>query len=116
MPIVRWLCSTRMAVELRHLRCFLAIVDEGNITRAAQRLHLSQPALSRALAQLERHLAVRLIDRSTHHLLLTDVGRTFASMAREAVDGLDEAIASISASVPPLRFGHSWSSSTHAAA
>jgi DNA-binding transcriptional LysR family regulator len=105
-----------MAVELRHLRCFLAIVDEGNITRAAQRLHLSQPALSRALAQLEHHLAVRLIDRSTHHLMLTDVGRTFAATAREAVERLDEAVASISASVPPLRFGHSWSSSTHAAA
>ncbi len=105
-----------MAVELRHLRCFLAIVDEGNITRAAQRLHLSQPALSRALAQLERSLAVRLVDRSTHHLSLTEAGSTFAVTAREAVECIDEAIASISASVPPLRFGHSWSSTSHAAA
>ncbi|MGZ7087223.1 MAG: LysR family transcriptional regulator [Ilumatobacteraceae bacterium] len=105
-----------MTVELRHLRCFLAIVDEGNITRAAQRLHLSQPALSRALAQLERSLGVVLIDRSTHHLTLTEAGSTFAVTAREAVEHVDEAIASISTSVPPLRFGHSWSSSTHAAA
>ena len=105
-----------MAVELRHLRCFLAIVDEGNITRAAQRLHLSQPALSRALAQLERNLAVRLIDRSTHHLVLTEVGRVFAVTAREAVERVDEAITSINTSVPPLRFGHSWSSTTHVAA
>ena len=80
-----------MAVELRHLRCFLAIVDEGNITRAAQRLHMSQPALSRALAQLERTVAVRLIDRSTHHLSLTEAGSTFAVTAREALERVDEA-------------------------
>ena len=105
-----------MTVELRHLRCFLAIVEEGNITRAAQRLHMSQPALSRALAQLERSVAVRLIDRSTHHLSLTDAGSTFAVSAREALQRVDEAITSISTAVPPLRFGHSWSSATHAAA
>jgi DNA-binding transcriptional LysR family regulator len=105
-----------MTVELRHLRCFLAIVDEGNITRAAQSLHLSQPALSRALAQLERGLAVQLVDRSTHHLTLTEAGTTFAVSARAAVRQFDDAVSSISAAVPPIRFGHNWSSATHAAA
>ncbi|MEP7114679.1 MAG: LysR family transcriptional regulator [Ilumatobacteraceae bacterium] len=105
-----------MTVELRHLRSFLAIVDEGNITRAAQRLHVSQPALSRTLAQLEQSLAVRLVDRSTHHLSLTEAGNTFAVTARDAVQRVDEAITSISESVPPIRFGHNWSSATHAAA
>jgi DNA-binding transcriptional LysR family regulator len=105
-----------MTVELRHLRCFLAIADEGNITRAAQRLHLSQPALSRTLLQLERSLAIRLVDRSTHHLSLTEAGATFATTAREAVRHVDDAIASISSAVPPIRFGHNWSSATHAAA
>jgi DNA-binding transcriptional LysR family regulator len=105
-----------MAVELRHLRCFLAIVDEGNITRAAQQLHMSQPALSRTLAQLERIIAVRLVDRSTHHLTLTEAGSTFAVTAREALERVDDAVRSVSAAVPPLRFGHSWSSATHAAA
>jgi DNA-binding transcriptional LysR family regulator len=116
MPIGPWLCSTRMTVELRHLRCFLAIVDEGNITRAAQTLHMSQPALSRTLTQLERTVAVRLVDRSTHHLTVTEAGTAFAASARDAVRRLDDAISSISAAVPPIRFGHNWSSATHAAA
>ena len=116
MPIASRLCSERITVELRHLRCFLAIADEGNITRAAQRVHISQPALSRTLAQLERSLAVRLVDRSTHHLTLTEAGTEFAVSARDAVGRVDEAIASVSATVPPIRFGHNWSSATHAAA
>jgi DNA-binding transcriptional LysR family regulator len=105
-----------MTVELRHLRCFLAIADEGNITRAAQRLHLSQPALSRTLSQLERDLAVRLVDRSTHHLTLTEAGATFAVTARDAVRHVDDVVTSITSAVPPIRFGHNWSSATHAAA
>jgi DNA-binding transcriptional LysR family regulator len=105
-----------MTVELRHLRCFLAIVDEQNITRAAQNLHISQPALSRTLAQLERIVGVRLVDRSTHHLTLTDAGNRFGVTARDAVRGVDEAVAGMSAVVPPIRLGHNWSSATHAAA
>jgi DNA-binding transcriptional LysR family regulator len=105
-----------MTVELRHLRCFLAIVDEQNITRAAQNLHVSQPALSRTLAQLERIVGVQLVDRSTHHLTLTDAGTTFAVSARDAVRRTDDAVAELSAVVPPIRLGHNWSSATHAAA
>ena len=105
-----------MTVELRHLRSFLAIVDEHNITRAAQSLHISQPALSRTLAQLERIVGVRLVDRSTHHLTLTDAGTTFAVSARDAVRRVDAAVTAISAVVAPIRLGHNWSSATHAAA
>ena len=105
-----------MTVELRHLRCFLVIAEERNITRAAQRLHLSQPALSRTLSQLEGILAIRLVDRSTHHVRLTEAGATFATTAREAVRHVDDAVASIRSAVPPIRFGHNWSSATHAAA
>ncbi|HEY4608597.1 MAG TPA: LysR family transcriptional regulator, partial [Ilumatobacteraceae bacterium] len=92
-----------MTVELRHLRCFLAIADEQNITRAAQKLHISQPALSRTLAQLERIVGVLLVDRSTHHLTLTDAGTTFVVSARDAVRRTDDAVAEISAVVPPIR-------------
>jgi DNA-binding transcriptional LysR family regulator len=105
-----------MTVELRHMRCFLAIADEGSITRAAHTLHVSQPALSRTLAQLEHSLSVRLVDRSTHHLTLTEAGSAFALTARDAVNRVDEAISSVSAAVPPIRFGHNWSSANHAAA
>lgn len=116
MPSGTWLCSERMTVEVRHLRCFLAIVDEGSITGAARRLHISQPALSRTLAQLERTLAVQLIDRSTHHLTVTAAGNAFAQSARDVVQRFDDAVAAISTAVAPLRFGHGWSSATHAAA
>ena len=75
------LCSARMTVEIRHLRAFLTIAEERSLTRAAQRLHLTQPALSRTLAPLERNLAA-VVDRSTHHVELTDAGRRFEQGVR----------------------------------
>ena len=105
-----------MTIEARHLRCFLAIAAELNVTRAAARLCLSQPALSRTLAQLEQQLGVRLVDRSTHHLLLTDAGAAFRVEAAAAIEAFDHALASVLAAMPPLRFGHGWSSGGHTAA
>lgn len=102
-----------MTVEARHLRSFLAIAEEGSVTRAAARLHLSQPALSRTLTQLERQLGVHLVDRSTHHLFLTDAGRRFQQAATEAMRVFDLAVASVVAGVPSLRFGHTWAATTH---
>jgi DNA-binding transcriptional LysR family regulator len=107
------LCSARMTIEARHLRSFLAIAEEGNVTRAAARLNVSQPALSRTLGQLEQRLGVRLVDRSTHHLSLTDAGRRFQPAAAEAIRTFDQALASVVSGVPPLRLGHTWASSAH---
>lgn len=98
-----------MAVELRHLRSFLAIVEEGTITRAAARLHVGQPALSRTLAQLERHLGLRLVDRSTHHLEPTAAGRAFETRARMALTAVDAALDPAHLGVWPLRLGWVWS-------
>ncbi|MEV4347452.1 LysR family transcriptional regulator [Actinoplanes sp. NPDC049596] len=98
-----------MTVELRHLRAFLAIAAEGTITRAAARLHVTQPALSRTLRQLEDHLGARLIDRSTHHLQLTAVGQAFQPRAAAAVTAVDEALDPARAGTWPLRLGHAWS-------
>ncbi|MEU8819645.1 LysR family transcriptional regulator [Actinoplanes sp. NPDC048796] len=98
-----------MTVELRHLRAFLAIAAEGTITGAAARLHVTQPALSRTLRQLEAHLGVRLIDRSTHHLELTAAGHAFQPRAAAAVTAVDEALDPVRAGTWPLRLGHAWS-------
>ncbi len=116
-PIKLPLCSPRMneapltgrPVELRHLRAFLAVADELNITRAAARLRLTQPAVSRTLAALERHLGVRLVDRSTHHLALTPDGVAFRDKAAAAVAAFDEALDSGRLRTWPLRLGHAWS-------
>ena len=98
-----------MTAELRHLRALVAIADEGNVTRAAARLHITQPALSRTLAQLETHLGVRLVERSTHHLELTPAGRQFHDRARAALAAVDEALDPARAATWPLRLGHAWS-------
>ncbi|GAA1883371.1 LysR family transcriptional regulator [Asanoa iriomotensis] len=98
-----------MTADLRHLRAFLAIAEEGTITRAAARLHLTQPALSRTLRQLEAHLNVRLVDRSTHHLRLTAAGIAFRDRAAAAVAGVDEVLDPTRAGTWPLRLGHAWS-------
>ncbi len=98
-----------MSIELRHLRCFLAIAEESSVTRAAARLHLTQPAVSRALAALEKHLGTRLVDRSTHHLALTAEGTVFRDKAAAAVTAFDEALDTGRLRRWPLRLGHAWS-------
>ncbi|MFE4024113.1 LysR family transcriptional regulator [Streptomyces sp. NPDC059101] len=62
-------------VELRHLRGFLAVAEERSFTHAADRLRIGQPALTRAVRALEATLGVRLLDRTTRRVALTDAGR-----------------------------------------
>jgi DNA-binding transcriptional LysR family regulator len=97
-----------MAVELRHLRALIAIAERGTISRAATTLHLSQPAVSRTLGQLETHMGVRLVDRSTHHLALTDDGIALLAKARVAVGVVDDALDATRLRSWPLRLGHTW--------
>lgn len=70
-------------MELRVLQYFLAVAREGNITRAAQSLHLTQPTLSRQLAQLEEELGVQLFVRSNHSITLTGDGLLLKRYAQE---------------------------------
>ncbi|MEU1492151.1 LysR family transcriptional regulator [Streptomyces sp. NPDC005776] len=101
--------NTGRALEIRHLRAFLAVADEASITRAAARLRLTQPAVSRTLAALERHLGIRLVDRSTHHLDLTPEGIAFRDRAAAAVAAFDAATDTEGLHRWPLRLGHAWS-------
>ena len=69
-------------MELRVLNYFLAIAREENMTKAAQMLHVSQPALSRQMVQLEDELGVKLFNRSNHNIVLTEDGLLLKRRAR----------------------------------
>ena len=78
-------------VESRPLRYFVAVAEELNFGRAAQRLGIAAPALSRAIAGLETQLGVQLLERSTRHVNLTDAGAGLLNDARAALVALDAA-------------------------
>jgi acetyl esterase/lipase len=84
-------------VEIRHLRAFVAVAEELNFSRAAARLYLSQPALSRQIRALERVLGCELLRRSTHRVELTVAGSALLDRARRLLGDLDEAIATTQA-------------------
>src|SRR4029450_7877682 len=67
-----WHHAVRM--ELRHLRYFQAVAEELSFSRAAKRLHVAQPALSRAIKQLEHSLGANVLERTRHHVRLTPAG------------------------------------------
>lgn len=73
-------------MELRVLQYFLTVAREGNITRAASLLHITQPTLSRQLMQMEEELGVKLFCRGKHNILLTEEGMLLRRRAQEIVD------------------------------
>ncbi|WP_416974206.1 LysR family transcriptional regulator [Streptomyces sp. 4F14] len=79
-------------MDSRALRYFVAVAEELNFTRAAGRLGISPPPLSRAIAKLERDLGVPLLERSTHHVALTPAGTVLLTEARHTLDALEAAI------------------------
>jgi LysR family transcriptional regulator, benzoate and cis,cis-muconate-responsive activator of ben and cat genes len=79
-------------MELRHLRYFIAAAETENVSRAALRLHVSQPGLSRQIRDLEAQLGFSLFERSAKSVRLTEAGRTFLAEARAVLQRVDDAV------------------------
>jgi DNA-binding transcriptional LysR family regulator len=78
-----------MNISLRQLRAFLAVARQQHFRRAAESLHLSQPAVSRYIAELETELGIRLFDRTTREVVPTDAGRYLESAIGRVLDELE---------------------------
>lgn len=77
-------------MDFRLLRYFVAVAEEGNFNRAAERLHIAQPPLSRAIQQLEAQVGAPLLDRASRPLRLTDVGRLLHAQALQLLSRMED--------------------------
>ena len=100
-------------LELRHLRYFVAVAEELNFSRAAERLHMAQPPLSAAIRQLEQELGTELLSRTTREVRLTEAGRTFLEGTHRTLAELERArsdtVRAAAGEIGQLRVGFSWS-------
>jgi DNA-binding transcriptional LysR family regulator len=85
-------------MDLKQLRAFLTVAETGNVTRAAEVLHLVQPAVSRQIRLLEEDIGAPLFERERHGMVLTDAGHSLVAYARRAMLELDRARAEITGS------------------
>ncbi len=93
-------------MELRHIRYFVAVADSGSVSGAARsQLHTSQPSLSRQLLDLEEGLGVKLFDRKSRGIYLTDAGFIFLEHCRQILKQVDDAVAAAQSAPAILRVG-----------
>lgn len=93
-------------MELRHLRYFVAVADTLHFSRAAERLNLTQPALSRQIRDLEEELGVALLRRHGAQTTLTPAGARFFARSQEILAATERAVDDARAAARVLRFGH----------
>jgi DNA-binding transcriptional LysR family regulator len=100
-----WLWSQpgRVDLDTGLLRAFVVTVEENHFGRAAERLFITQQALSKRIKRLEQQLGVRLFDRTNRRVELTDAGRRLLAPARGTVDAVDSVAAGVSMGEGPLR-------------
>jgi DNA-binding transcriptional LysR family regulator len=98
-----------MSLELRHLRCLVAIADSGTFTDAAIELGISQAAVSRNLMALERVLGVRLLHRTSRNITPTTAGVHILAQARQILAAADNLVTEATTGHTTLRIGHAWS-------
>jgi DNA-binding transcriptional LysR family regulator len=79
-------------MELRHLRYFIAVAEEENVSRAALKLHVSQPGISRQIRDLEDEIGFQLFERSAKSLKLTAAGKVFLAEAKSVLQHADDAV------------------------
>lgn len=90
-------------MELRHLRCFVAVAEELHFARAAERLHIEQSPLSRAIKELEYDLSAQLFERTTRSTRLTWAGQVFLEDVRRIFAAIDQAKANVKAAATGYR-------------
>lgn len=99
-------------LDLNHLRCVVTLGEELNFGRAAARLHMSQPPLSRLVSEVERVVGARLFERTTRRVTLTSVGEVFVVEARAVLARAELALESVRAAVRrqtgKLRLAYTW--------